>query len=87
MELVSKRASRNKSKPHPVTIADAVSEQIREHGDYKELGDQAYYETNNLCYLVGQIVELLHSRHVLLDGDILRLFDRFEEYKGAPKDT
>jgi len=68
-------------------IADAVEHQIREIGDFMENGDQAYYDVGGLAKFVGEIVQLLHERHVLLDGDILRLFTRFEEYKGAPKDT
>ena len=87
MELVRKSASRRKSNPYPIMIADAVHEQIRETGDYQEMGDQAYYDVSNLSRFLGEIVQLLHERHVLLDGDVLRLFTRFDEYKGAPKDT
>ena len=87
MELVRKSVSSKKTKPYPKTIANAVEDQIYSYGDYENLGDEAYYNVSSLCQFVGELIELLHQRHVLLDGDILRLLTKFDEYRGAPRDS
>jgi hypothetical protein len=79
-ELVKKhRLSSEKKELY--SISDAVQKETIDRGYDSDTADDAYFNTESLAYVLGNVVQMLHENGALSDDNILKLLDRYEEYK------